>query len=60
MNPNTLVKSQQTEEAPAILKQLTKQANQLILHVVYPFIQIGRTSTTDHWGLASHQHNQNI
>jgi len=34
---------------------LTKQAKQLIMHVVYPFIQIGRRSTTDHWGLASHQ-----
>jgi len=48
------------EEAPDILKQLTKQANQLILHSVYPFIQIGRRSTIDNWGLASHQHNQNI
>jgi len=36
-------------------RALTKQAKQLILHVVYLFIQIGRRSTTDHWGLASHQ-----
>jgi len=36
-------------------RALTEQAKQLILHAVYPFIQIGRRSTTDHLGLASHQ-----
>ena len=36
--------------------QATPQAaNKLILHAVYPFIQIGRRSTTDHWELTSHQ-----
>jgi len=30
-------------------------ANQLIMHAVYPFIQTGRRSTTNHWGLTSHQ-----
>jgi len=36
-------------------RALTKQAKQLILHAAYPFIKVGRRSTTEHLGLASHQ-----